>query len=314
MPTAPLYVGIDVSKAQFDIAVYPSGDEWSSAADDASIGALVSRLHTLAPSLIVLEATGGYEVGLASALAAAGLPVAVVNPRQVRDFAKAVGRLAKTDALDAAILALFAARVRPPVRAYPDAALQDLAARVARRRQLVEMLTAERHRQALAAPGRVRRDIAQHIRWLERRVDESTDDIERMLKQSPVWRVQEDLLQSMPGIGPITTAVLIAQLPELGRLSRREIAALVGVAPFNRDSGTLAGARHIAGGRVVVRDALYMAALSATRYNPAIRLFYQRLVSAGKKKKLALVAAMRKILTILNAMVKHQQPWRTANV
>jgi transposase len=306
MSTTPLFVGIDVSKAQFDIAVHPSGERWTCAADEPQIATLVTRLQTLSPALIILEATGGYEVPLASALTAATLPVAVVNPRQVRDFAKAVGRLAKTDALDAAVLALFADRVRPPVRPYPNEALQDLAARVARRRQLVDMLTAERHRQALAAPGRVRRDIAQHIRWLERRVDESTDDIERLLKQSPVWRVQEDLLQSMPGIGPITTAVLIAQLPELGRLSRREIAALVGVAPFNCDSGTLAGTRHIWGGRVVVRDALYMAALSATRYNPAIRGFYQRLVAAGKKKKLALVAAMRKILTILNAMVKHQ--------
>jgi transposase len=310
--TNSVYVGIDVSKARLDVAVQPTGDTWSCAYEEAQLPTVVSRLHALAPALILLEATGGYEVLVASALAAAGLPVVVVNPRQVRDFAKALGRLAKTDDIDAHILALFAERVRPPLRPLPDPALQDLAARVARRRQLVEMLTAERHRHAQAPEGRVRRDIAQHIRWLERRVSDSTDDIGRVLHDSPVWRVKDDLLRSTPGVGPGTAAVLIAHLPELGTLSRRQIAALVGVAPFNCDSGTRAGTRHIWGGRVAVRQALYMATLAATRCNPAIRAFYQHLLAAGKQKKVALVAAMRKLLTILNAMVKHQQSWRTA--
>jgi transposase len=304
------YVGIDVSKATLDIAVHPSGEHWRCAADDAGIASLVARLQALTPVSIVLEATGGYEVPVATALATAALPVAVVNPRQVRDFAKALGRLAKTDALDAHVLALFAERVRPALRPYPDPALQDLAARVARRRQLVEMLTAERHREALAPAGPIRHEIALHIQWLEARLASSRDDLERTIRRSPMWRVKDDLLQSTPGVGPSTAAVLIAHLPELGQLSRREIAALVGVAPFNCDSGVLTGTRHIWGGRPVVRQALYMATLSAIRYNAPIRAFYQRLVDAGKRKKIALIAAMRKLLTILNAMVKHQQSWR----
>lgn len=308
----PCAVGIDVSKARLEVAVVPSGEAWTCPRDEAHLPGLVTRLQALAPAVIVLEATGGYELLVATALAAAGLPVVVVNPRQVRDFARALGRLAKTDEIDAHVLALFGERVRPPQRPLPDPALQDLAARVARRRQLIEMLAAERNRHTQAPDGRVRRDIAQHIRWLERRVTDSTDDIERLLRESPIWRVKDDLLQSTPGIGPGTSAVLIAHLPELGTLTRHQIAALVGVAPFNCDSGTLAGARHIWGGRVVVRQALYMATLVATRHNPAIRAFYQRLLQVGKKKKLALVAAMRKLLTILNAMVKHQQSWRLA--
>jgi transposase len=314
MSTPAIFVGIDVSKAQLDVAVQPTGDAWTCPREEVHLLGLISRLQPLHPEAIILEATGGYEVVVASALCAAGLPVVVVNPRQVRDFAKALGRLAKTDDLDARVLALFAERVRPAPRPYPDPALQDLAARVARRRQLVEMLTAERNRQAQAPEGRVRRDITQHIRWLERRVTDSTDDISRLLQDSPVWRVKDDLLQSTPGVGPGTAAVLIAHLPELGTLTRRQIAALVGVAPFNCDSGTLAGTRHIWGGRAPVRQALYMATLAATRCNPAIRAFYQRLLAAGKKKKVALIAAMRKLLTILNAMVKHQQSWRTATV
>ena len=310
--TTATYVGIDVSKAQLDLAVQPTGEAWTCPREEAALPALIARLQSLQPAGIVLEATGGYEVLVATALAAAGLPVVVVNPRQVRDFAKALGRLAKTDTIDARVLALFAERVRPPVRPYPDAALQALAARVTRRRQLLEMLTAERHRLAQAPEGRVRRDITDHIRWLERRVTESTDDISKQLQDSPVWRVKDDLLQSAPGVGPGTAAVLIAHLPELGTLSRRQIAALVGVAPFNCDSGTLVGTRHVWGGRLPVRQALYMATLTAARWNPAIGAFYQRLIAAGKKKKVALIAAMRKLLTILNAMVKHQQSWRTA--
>lgn len=312
MMTAPVYVGIDIAKASLDVAVRPSGDTWSATMDEADLVRLVTRLQALAPALIVLEATGGYEIPVVSALAAVGLPVVVVNPRQVRAFAKALGLLAKTDRLDAAVLALFAERVQPPVRPLPDPALAGLAALVARRRQLLEMLVAERHRRSHMRDSTVRHDIAQHVRWLERRLAQTTRDIGRLLETTPAWRVEDDLLQSVPGIGPNTAAVLIADLPELGRLSRREIAALVGVAPFNRDSGTLSGSRHIWGGRSTVRGTLYMATLVASQHNPAIRAFYQRLLAAGKLPKVALTAAMRKLLTILNAMVKHQQPWRLA--
>ncbi len=312
MTTAPVYVGIDIAKASFEVAVRPSGETWSASMDEPDLLRLVTRVQALGPALLVLEATGGYEIPVVSALAAVGLPVVVVNPRHVRAFAKALGLLAKTDRLDAGVLALFAERVAPPVRPLPDPALEALAALVARRRQLLEMLVAERHRRSQMRDSTVRHDITQHIRWLERRLTQTTRDIGRLLETTPAWRVEENLLRSVPGIGPNTAAVLIAELPELGRLSRREIAALVGVAPFNRDSGTLSASRHIWGGRVTVRGALYMAALVATRHNPAIRVFYQRLVAAGKKPKVALTAAMRKLLTILNAMVKHQQPWRLA--
>jgi transposase len=312
MTELPVYVGIDIAKATLDVAVRPSGDTWSCLVDEAALAGLVVRLQALAPVSIVLEATGGYEVPVVSVLAAAHLPVVVVNPRQVRDFAKALGILAKTDRLDAAVLAVFGERVQPAIRPLPDPALQALGALVARRRQLVEMLGAERQRRAQATDRVIRAGIAQHIRWLERRLGQSTKDIGRLLETTPAWRVQDNLLQSAPGIGPTTAAILIAELPELGQLSRREIASLVGIAPFNCDSGTLTGARHIWGGRVTVRGALYMATLTATRFNPVIRGFYQRLLAAGKRKKVALVAAMRKLLTILNAMVKHQQSWRTA--
>lgn len=306
----PVYVGIDIAKATLDIAVRPTGDAWHVPADEASLAALVTRLRDLAPVSIILEATGGYEVPVVTALAAAGLPVVVVNPRQARDFAKALGRLAKTDGIDANVLALFGERIQPPVRPLADEAQQALAALVARRRQLLDMLVAERLRRAQARDRRLARRIGEHIQWLERRVKQASDDIGRALRDSPVWREKDDLLQSAPGVGPGTSAVLIAQLPELGQLSRREIAALVGVAPFNCDSGTFAGRRRIFGGRVTVRGALYMATLVATRFNPVIRAYYQHLVAAGKRPKVALVAAMRKLLTILNAMVKHRQPWR----
>ena len=280
--------------------------------DEPDLQRLVTRVQALAPTLLVLEATGGYEIPAVSALAAVGLPVVVVNPRQVRAFAKAVGLLAKTDRLAAAVLALFAERVEPPVRPRPDPALESLAALVARRRQLLEMLVAERHRRSHMRDATVRHDIAQHVRWLERRLAQTTRDTGRLLDTTPAWHVEDRLLQSVPGIGPNTAAVLIADLPELGRLSRREIAALVGVAPFNRDSGTLSGPRHIWEGRSTVRGALYMATLVASQHNPAIRACYQRLVAAGKVPKVALTAVMRKLLAILNAMVKHQQPWRLA--
>lgn len=311
---AAVYVGIDVSKAHLDIAVRPSGECWTCETEEAALRTLVGRLQACAPTCIVLEATGGYEVPVVSALAAAGLPVVVVNPRQVRDFAKAIGRLAKTDQLDADVLALFGERVRPAIRRLPDAALRELAALVGRRRQLVDMLVAERLRQAQAVEGPLRRSIVQHVRWLERRVTQSTDDIGRRLQDSPVWRVKDDLLQSVPGVGPNTAATLIAELPELGQLTHRQITALVGLAPFNCDSGTLAGGRHIYGGRTSVRGALYMATLVATRFNPVIRTFYQHLVQRGKRKKVALVAAMHKLLVILNAMIKHQQSWKAVDV
>jgi transposase len=307
----PCYVGLDIAKAHVDLAVHPSGASPRFAHDETGLMALVTYLQPLAPTLIVLEATGGYETDVAAALALAGLPVAIVNPRQVRDFAKAIGRLAKTDALDAAVLALFAARVQPEPRPLPDAAHQALTARLARRRQLVEMLTAERNR-LLVARGRIKHDVQVHIHFLEQRLKETDTDLRTTLRESPVWRAHEQLLRSVPGIGPTTAATLIADLPELGRLSRQPIAALVGVAPLNRDSGPRHGPRVTWGGRAAVRAPLYMATQVATRCNPIIRAFYQRLRAAGKPPKVARVAAMHKLLTILNAMVKAQRPWQPA--
>jgi transposase len=271
----------------------------------------VARLTALAPALIVLEATGGLEIPLVGALAAAGLPVVVVNPRQVRDFAKATGRLAKTDTLDAAVLAHFAAAVQPAVRPLPDAATQGLAAVVTRRRQLVDMLTAERNRLSCAPPG-LRKELQAHIRWLERRIAGLDTDLEHAIRTSPVWRAQEDLLRSVPGIGPIVARTLLAQLPELGTLAPKPLAALVGVAPLNRDSGLFRGRRKVGGGRAAVRAVLYMGTLAAVRFNPVLRPFYQRLRAAGKLPKVALTACMHKLLTILNALLKHQQRWDPA--
>jgi transposase len=271
----------------------------------------VEQLQALPPTLIVLEATGGLEVPLTGALAAAGLPVVVINPRQVRDFARATGQLAKTDRLDAQILARFAKAIRPPVRAVPDAQTQALAALVARRRQLIEMLTAEKNRLRLAVRPLQER-LQAHIMWLEKELAATNTDLKRTIQGSPVWREKDDLLRSVPGVGPVLVTTLFANLPELGTLSRKEVAALAGVAPFPRDSGTLKGRRTIWGGRAHVRSALYMAALVATRRNPTIRAFYQRLCQAGKAKKLALTACMRKLLTILNAMLTNGTPWRVA--
>lgn len=313
MPTpslsGPVFVGLDVAKDTLAVSVRPSGEHWSVPHTEAGLTALIDRLQPLTPTLIVLEATGGYETTVIAALAVASLPMAVVNPRQVRDFARAVGRLAKTDALDADVLAHFADAVHPTPRPLPDEAHQALTALATRRRQLVEMLTAERHRLRLARPA-VQRNLRAHVRWLERCVTDLDDDLRTRIRQSPLWRAQDDLLCSVPGIGPTTAAMLLTALPELGRLSRQQIASLVGVAPFNRDSGPYRGTRTIAGGRSHVRAALYMATVVATRWNPAIGTFYRRLRAAGKAPKLALVAAMRKLLTILNAMLKQQQPWR----
>lgn len=260
----------------------------------------------------MLEATGGFEHVIVAAVASAGLPVVVANPRQVRDFGRAIGQLAKTDRIDAALLALFAERVRPEPRPLPDAAAQALEAVLTRRRQLLEMLTAERNRLGFARAPQIRRGIQQHIRWLERQLVDVDRDLAHAIQASPVWRATEDLLRSVPGIGPIVSRTLIGELPELGRLSRKQIAALVGVAPLARDSGTLRGKRLIWGGRAAVRAVLYMGALVATRHNPVIRAFYQKLRTAGKPAKVALTACMRKLLVILNAMVRTETPWITS--
>ncbi len=306
---APVVIGIDVSKAELAIAVHPSGEAWTSGTTPVALERCVARLAARQPHLIVVEATGGYEVTLVAACAVAQIPVAVINPRQVRAFAQALGRTAKTDAIDAGVLALFGARVQPLPRALPDAETQALAALVARRRQLLEMLHAERLRLTHVATGPVARDLRNHIRWLERRVADVDDEIGGAIQRSPIWRVQDDLLRSVPGIGPTVARTLLADLPELGHLDRRAIAALVGVAPFNRDSGQWRGRRMIWGGRAPVRAALYMAALVATRHNAVLRTFYQRLRTAGKPAKVALVAVMRKLLTIVNAMLKNQTAW-----
>ena len=307
MPTC--VVGLDISKAHIDVSVRPTEERWRADQTDAGRGQLVERLLAVAPVLVVVEATGGYEAPIVTALAVAQVPVAVVNPRQVRDFAKALGRLAKTDAIDADVLALFAERVHPEPRPLPDDAHQELVALVTRRRQLLDMLTAERNRLATARRS-VRASVQQHVRWLERRIQDTDADLTTTIQQSPLWRAKDDLLQSVPGIGPVTARMLIAQLPELGAPSRREVASLVGVAPLNNDSGQHRGRRTVWGGRAAVRAPLYMATLVATRRNPVIRAFYQRLRAAGKPPLVAIVAAMRKLLTILNAMVKHQQSWQ----
>ena len=308
-----VFVGIDVAKAHLDIALRPTGTRWAVTNDDAGIASLVPQLQEIAPQLIVLEATGSYQRAVVAALAAAGLPVAVVNPRQARDFAKATGQLAKTDALDARALAHFAEAVRPMPRPLPDAQADELRALLARRRQLVTMRTAEQNRLGSALP-RLQPDIQAHIAWLNTRLTTLDDDLDTTLRASPVWRECEELLRSVPGIGPVCARTLLLDLPELGTLSRHRLAALVGVAPLNRDSGTLRGSRTTWGGRAHVRATLYMSTLVAVRYNPVLKAFYERLRATGKAAKVALTACMRKLLTILNAMVKHQTPWQPREV
>lgn len=309
MQPTPLFVGIDVSKERLDTALRPSGERWATPNDDRGISQVCRRLQTRAPALIVLEATGGLELPVVGALAAAGLPVVVVNPRQVRDFAKATGRLAKTDTLDAAVLAQFAEAVRPVPRPLPDAETQALSALLTRRRQLLEMRTAEQNRLGQARPP-VRTEIQAHIAWLNRRLAHLDDELGRAIRESPVWREREQLLQSAPGVGPVLARTLLASVPELGTLNRKQIAALIGVAPLNRDSGSRRGRRKVWGGRAPVRAVLYMATVAASRCNPVIKAFYARLLAAGKAKKVALTACMHKLLLILNAMVKHQSTWR----
>ena len=302
------YVGIDVSKNQLDIAVRPAGDTWSMPNDVSGITEVVQGLAQLHPALVVLEATGGLQMPLAAALATAGLPLAMVNPRQVRDFARAIGRLAKTDRLDAQVLAHFAEAVRPTPYPLPDAQTQELTALLTRRHQVVEMLTAEKNR-LRSARELVHRRVQDHICWLEQELADLDDDLERTLRKSPLWREKDNLLRSVPGIGRVVSITLLADLPELGTLSRHQIAALVGVAPLKRDSGRFRGKRMVWGGRARVRAALYMAALTASRYNPIIKAFYHRLCEAGKARKVALTACMRKLLIILNSMVKHRRTW-----
>ena len=305
-------VGIDVSKNTLDIAVHETGETWSSNNDSPGGATLAAKLKQLKATSIVLEATGGFETLVTATLSAADLPVIVVNPRQVRDFAKATGQLAKTDRIDCRVLAHFAAAIDPPVRPVKSAETQHLEALLARRRQIVEMLVAEKNRLANNHDRAVVKDLNAHIAWLERRLKASDDELQRVLKASPAWRERDDLLRSVPGVGPVLSLTLLAQLPELGQLNRREIAKLVGVAPFNWDSGQWRGSRHIWGGRATVRSPLFMATLCAIRINPTIKYFYRRLIAAGKAPKVAITACMRKLLTILNVMVKTQTSWRTS--
>jgi transposase len=304
-----VFVGVDVSKASLDVCVQPSGETLQLGNDEEGVARLVQRLCALAPTLVVLEATGRLEVALAAALAAHGVPLAVVNPRQVRDFARATGRLAKTDRVDAAVLAHFAQAVRPEARGVPDEAQRALDALLTRRRQLSEMLVAERLRMG-AASASLRHGIAKHVAWLKAELEDVDRDIAKAVRASPAWREKDDLLRSVPGIGPVLSSTLIAEMPELGRLTRKQVAALAGVAPFACDSGTLRGKRAVWGGRAGVRAALYMATLVATRFNPVIAAHYRQLLSRGKAKKVALVACMRKLLVILNAMLRTKTPWQ----
>lgn len=303
------FVGIDVSKVQLDIAVRPDNTRWSVANVEADIGKVIEALNTLSPKVIIVEATGGMEMPLVAALSQANLPVVVVNPRQVRDFAKAVGRMAKTDRIDAEILAHFGEAVKPDARLLKDEDTQMLTALVTRRRQVIEMITAEKNRLGIS-PKILHKDIQKHIEWLQRRLEDIDSHLDSAIRKSSVWREKDDLLRSVPGVGQVLSVSLITGLPELGSLSRRQIAALVGVAPLNRDSGLFRGKRSIWGGRSYIRAALYMAALSASRCNPTICFFYRRLIEAGKKPKVALTACMRKLLGILNAIVKNRIPWQ----
>jgi transposase len=302
------FIGIDVCKKQLDVVALPEYKHKVYANKGEGISQLTSFLKSLSPALIVLEATGGFEMPCVVALAAEGLPVVVVNPRQIRDFAKATGKLAKTDAIDAQTIARFGEAVHPQVRDLKSPEMQELAALNARRCQIVQMITAEKNRLATATKW-TREDIKKHIAWLKESLEDVNGELNKSIRNSPVWREKDDLLQSVPGIGPVSSATLLSRLPELGTLNRREIAALVGVAPLNRDSGIMRGKRCIWGGRADIRTALYMATLAATRFNPVIATFYRRLCNAGKAHKVALTACMRKLLTILNAMVKNRSHW-----
>ena len=313
MSQEPVYIGIDVSKDQVDVAVRPTGRSWSVQYDGTGVDELVANLNRLDPAAVITESTGGLELPLVAALAAASLPVVVVNPRQVRDFAKSTGQLAKTDRLDAQVLAHFGEAVRPPLRPLRDADTQALGAVLARRRQVMEILVAEKNRLGRAVP-QVGPRIESHISWLKQELDDLDTELRLRIHSSPVWREKDDLLRSVPGVGPQVSLTLLAYLPELGTLNRKQIAALVGVAPFNRDSGPHRGKRSVWGGRARVRAVLYMGALVASRRNPVLREFYQRLLEAGKPKKLALTACMRKLLIILNSMMRTGEHWHPTTV
>lgn len=307
-----IYVGIDVSKDRLDVHVRPGGEAFAVARNGKGLEELVERLRALAPALVAVEATGGFETIVAAAIAGAGLPLAVVNPAQVRHFAQAVGKRAKTDPIDAAVIARFAEAVQPQPRALPDAAARLLAELVGRRRQLIEMLVAERQREKRVEAARVRKSLTRHIAALQKELPIIDHEIDIMVRGSPVWREKEDLLISFPGVGDTLARTFLAEVPELGRLRRREIASLVGVAPFTRQSGNWKGKSMIGGGRAAARSAAFMAALSAIRCNPVLRAFYQHLLAAGKPKMVALIAVARKILTILNAMLRDNKPWQIA--
>ena len=309
----PIFIGIDVSKRSLDVHVLPSNEHWQSANTPAGVDELSTRIAALSPTLVVLEATGKYEAPCAAALAAQGVPVAVVNPRQTRDFARSTGQLAKTDRIDAALLALFAERVRPEVRELPDEETEALAAILARRRQLILMRAAEKNRQHVASRA-VRKSVEAHIEWLDAAISDVDGELRDAVESSSIWRAKEKLLRSVPGVGPGLALTLLADLPELGKLSRREIAALVGVAPMNRDSGSYRGRRSVQGGRGVVRVALYMGALTAVRLGAPFRALYERLVAKGKPKKVALVAVMRKLLVTCNAVLRDESVWHGKSV
>ena len=308
MAKETVYVGVDVAKGTLDVGISDAREVRRFTNDHEGISQAVGYISGLKPEGIILEATGHLEMPLAAALQADRMPVVIINPRQVRDFARATGALAKTDAIDARILALFGARVKPQIRPLPSKKAREMGSLLARRRQLIEILTAERNRLSLANED-IRLGIQAHIHWLEEALSNINADLDRRIKSSPSWREKDELLKSVPGVGKVVSSTLLIELPELGRLNRRQIAALVGVAPLNRDSGTMRGKRTVWGGRAKLRATLYMAALVATRYNPIISAFYQRLLEAGKAKKVALVACMRKLITILNAMVKSMTPW-----
>jgi transposase len=303
------WLGIDVSQARLDAHLLPSGESWAVSNDGQGIKELVGRLQGCIDVLVVMEATGGYQHEAAVALSHAGAPVAVVNPRQVRDFGRATGQLAKTDQISAHILALFGERMRPEPRFVADEELEQLAALVLRRRQLLEMLTAEKNRLRMARSPEVQRELKTHIRWLEKRLKDTDHKLDAAIRKTPIWREKDDILRSVPGVGSVVSRTLIGELPELGKLNRKQIGALVGVAPFARDSGTLRGKRSIWGGRPSVRSALYMAALVGVRYNPVLSDMYRRLIDKGKLPKVALVACMRKLLVTLNAMLRDRVPW-----
>ncbi|HYT85819.1 MAG TPA: transposase [Burkholderiales bacterium] len=307
-----IFVGIDVSKDRLDVHVRPSGEAFAVRRDGSGLQELVDRLQIVSPMLVAVEATGGFETIVAAAIAGAHLPLAVVNPAQVRHFAQAVGKRAKTDPLDAEMIARFTEAVKPEPRSLPDAAARLLAELVGRRRQIIEMLVAERQREKRAGNVRVRKSLARHIKVLEQELPNIDGDIAGLVRGSPVWREKEDLLVSFKGVKTTLARTFLAELPELGTLTRRQIAGLVGVAPYTRQSGRWKGKSMIGGGRACARWAVYMAALSASRHNPILKAFYQRLLAAGKPKMVALVAVARKLLTILNAMLRDKQPWQHA--